>query len=134
MPKIEPNNAQKDNKPRKYKDYRELSNLNNTQLINERLPDLKAKTNNYQNFSAYTQAGTERKKDLNASFNSGQGNNGNPTPNPNQSRTYRVHTAGTARSNKLNQTYGSNNYAGADSSRNKIDKTSPRPPSENKRV
>lgn len=46
MPKIEANNAQKENKPRKYKDYKELNNLNNTQLLNEKLPELKAKTNN----------------------------------------------------------------------------------------
>jgi hypothetical protein len=104
MPKIEANNAQKDNKPRKYKDYKELSNLNNTQLINERLPELKSRTNNFQNFTAYTkEAGTDRKKELNASFNSTQ----QPTQQP---QKYRVHTAGTARSNNLNKTYGSNNY------------------------
>lgn len=52
MPQVEANHAQRDHKPRKQKDYKELNNLNNTQLINERLPELKAKTNNYQNFNA----------------------------------------------------------------------------------
>jgi len=48
-------------------------------LVNERLPELKSKTNNYKNFAVYTkEAGTDRKKDLNSSFNNTM---------PNQNRT-----------------------------------------------
>lgn len=49
--------------------------MNNTHLLNEKLPDLKNKTNNFTNFRVYTENNDKAKKEVpNTSFNSTQQN------------------------------------------------------------